>query len=703
MRRSQTSSRPRSPNGLVLFGLVALSAVPSLAAQTLHLRAEQNHLVAWVEGATDNSWLAVERVIGDPDVDAPPRADRLVEGLGAKETKFPRFIDGRDRLYGRFQLFDVKTSKTVGSPRWVVDLSAIDRKFSLPTAASKKGVQSIVDPADAIALGIKHAAHNVTIGSLALPMGSSSPLTRTVDGEAVPLNKGTFDSLTEQFKRFTDAGALNYIILLNVVPQEFDPANPLIHLKTDLKAAPNRLGAFNLANARGYRWYRAAIEELADRACDPSGKYGRVAGIIIGNELQSHWQWTNMGEASAEEVIREYHLALRIADIACRRYHDGLRAYASFDHHWTMRPDANPRRCLSGKVLMDGLIRVSQAEGDFPWGVAFHPYPDNLFEPRFWTDTRVSLRFDTPKITFKNLEVLPAYLDQPTTRVGGPQGPPRKIILSEQGFHCPDGPEGEKTQAAALAYGYERVKRMPGIDALILQRHVDHEAEGGLRLGLWTVKKGSIYLPERKRFGWDVYQAVDGPNAESAEAFALPMVGLKSWDQASPATVDTTEEELIDASIVLDLTESLLDAKRTNLADWRPEVFPLGAGRFAPSIFTHPSPRGEGGATYALKLPKVAAGEELALVYGCAVTAPTRDGMTFRVRIQTELAGEETIKTKGFVWREAPLTRWAGQPVMLALSVDPIADSSHDWALWLWPRVVRRPVKADTGAAKETP
>jgi hypothetical protein len=73
---------------------------------------------------------------------------------------------------------------------------------------------------------------------------------------------------------------------------------------------------------------------------------------------------------------------------------------------------------------------------------------------------------------------------------------------------------------------------MEGIDAFILHRHVDHAHEGGLKLGLWTNKPGSVATPDRKRPMYEVFQAAGTDNQESAFKFALPVIGANSWDAA---------------------------------------------------------------------------------------------------------------------------------------------------------------------------
>src|SRR5690606_11741379 len=124
-----------------------------------------------------------------------------------------------------------------------------------------------------------------------------------------------------------------------------------------------------------------------------------------------------------------------------------------------------------------------RSAGDLPWNIAFHPYPENLFDAAFWKDESPTFDFETDRITFKNLEVLVAYMQQEPYLFNGEM---RRIILSEQGFHSPNTPEGQLVQAAAYAYAYYKIKFLDGIDSCILHRHVDHAQEGGLNLGLWT-------------------------------------------------------------------------------------------------------------------------------------------------------------------------------------------------------------------------
>src|SRR5678809_234498 len=142
------------------------------------------------------------------------------------------------------------------------------------------------------------------------------------------------------------------------------------------------------------------------------------------------------------------------------------------------------------------------------------------------------------RITPKNIEVLPRYLARPEMLY---RGQPRRVILSEQGFHTREDVDGERDQAAAFAACWNKVSRLPGIDAFIYHRHVDHLSEG-LNLGLWTHKPGTISTPDRKKKIYEVFLHADRADWEEAFAFALPVLGLKSWSDFTSQSGATSRE-----------------------------------------------------------------------------------------------------------------------------------------------------------------
>ena len=75
----------------------------------------------------------------------------------------------------------------------------------------------------------------------------------------------------------------------------------------------------------------------------------------MGNEVQSHWMWYNLGEAEPETVVREYHVALRMADLVARSTCAAFKVYVSMDHHWaTPAAPGRPIRGMRGDQLLEG-------------------------------------------------------------------------------------------------------------------------------------------------------------------------------------------------------------------------------------------------------------------------------------------------------------------------------------------------------------
>lgn len=367
---------------------------------------------------------------------------------------------------------------------------------------SKKGLQ-VQMVSDAIELGIAHACLNVQLGHLvrrergrdddiALPSGTfvSVDALRSLDRQVAPLTRHGVE--------------LNFILLARVTGDATIDALQLDPRFDD--TCPNKLGAFRVLDAPGQEHFGAVIEVLAQRY-DSASTIGTVRGWIVGNEVNSHWYWHNLGEASVDDVARVYEPAVRLVHEISRRHNDDARTYISLEHHWHSRyMGGNARRSCAGRALLDRFAALARERGDFPWHVAYHPYPEDLFDCRFWEDETALPTADTPRITFKNLEVLTDYLARAELTF---DGRPRRVILSEQGFHCKAGEQGERDQVEAFRRAWAKVQALDGIDAFIYHRHVDHAMEGGLRFGLWTTARRTLSSPGSKRPLWEVFRTID--------------------------------------------------------------------------------------------------------------------------------------------------------------------------------------------------
>jgi len=396
-----------------------------------------------------------------------------------------------------------------------------------PSPPDKKGIQvQMVD--DAISLGIHHATLNVSLGALFFANERPGATKFTHSGRDFWINENYARGLDAQIKPLSDAGIVIYLILL-AYPTH-DPAKDALLLHPKAKADQKyNIAAFNTATDDGLRLYRALVGFLAERHGGAHPEFGRVWGWIIGNEVNSQWLWYNLDRMPMAEVCSEYEKAVRAAHEEITRHAANARCYLSFDHHWnSSMPGISAMEAYKGRDFLDTFARIARGRGDFQWHVAHHPYADNLGNPRTWLDKDAWPSDDSPHITFKNLEVACAHMRRPELLW---RGEPRRIILSEQGIHCLNTPDGETLQAAGFAYAWEKVIRQDGIDAMIWHRHVDHAKEGGLRVGLWENKPGTIVDPGRKRMIYEVFKKAGSPEWSVAARFALPVVGLKSWDE----------------------------------------------------------------------------------------------------------------------------------------------------------------------------
>jgi len=418
-------------------------------------------------------------------------------------------------LAGVFAL--AHTARGAGASRYVE---------AYPQAASKKGLQvEIVD--DALALGVKHAALNFNLSQLIDPRGDTNNPSWESRGKTFRFKRSYTESMDRRIKTLSDAGVLVNLIVLAYASGDSNVNRLMLHPRYDPKA-PNKLGAFNTVTDDGRAWFTATMEFVAERWSRPDRKHGRVVGYIMGNEVNSHWWWANMGRVDMEEFTEDYLRVMRLAHEAVRRQSSWGRVYLSLEHHWSICFGAgDERQAFAGRPFLDHFARRAREDGDFDWHVAFHPYPENLFEPRFWRDKSATTNADTPRITFKNLPVLTEYLRRPEMLFAGK---PRRVILSEQGFHTPKGTNGEVVQAAAYAYAYKLVERLEGIDSFILHRHVDHPHEGGLLLGLRGMTPSGGEARPRKKI-YDVFRLADTPEWEKAFEFALPVLGVKGWEE----------------------------------------------------------------------------------------------------------------------------------------------------------------------------
>lgn len=310
------------------------------------------------------------------------------------------------------------------------------------------------------------------------------------------------------------------------------PSDSFSHQISHPDADPAGIFAMpNVTSESGLTAYAAAMDFLAERYSHKDGRYGRIHHWIMHNEINAAWVWTNAGEKSAFMYMDLYQRSMRTAHLIARQYDPQAQAFISLEHHWNMIPQAN---FYKGRELLEILSDFSRVEGDFNWGIAFHPYPQNLFDPRVWEDNQVDFTFETPKITFKNLEVLDAWVKLPRMRYEGKRL--RTVHLSEQGLNSRDySVTALRDQAAGMAYAWNKFKTLESIEVFHYHNWVDNRGEGGLRIGLRRFPDDSEDPLGRKPI-WFVYQALGTDRETEVTAPYKAVVGVKDWSEVRHAT-----------------------------------------------------------------------------------------------------------------------------------------------------------------------
>lgn len=271
----------------------------------------------------------------------------------------------------------------------------------------------------------------------------------------------------------------------------------------------------NVSDPLGVQTYAAALEYLAQRYGRADARFGRIHHWIIHNEVNSGWVWTNAGKKSSLEYLDLYLKSMRMVHLIARIYNPSAQVFISLDHHWTTQYGQTGYK---GRDMLEHLRDLCQIEGDFPWALAFHPYSQNLFDPKVWLNDEAQDIFNTPKITFKNLSVLDRWFAQPDFQFLGQR---RIIHLTEQGLNSPDySDESLRNQSAGMAYAWRQMRSIPSISMFHYHNWVDHRQEGGLRIGLRKFPDDHDDPLGRKPI-WYLFQALNTPQESQAIAQAL--------------------------------------------------------------------------------------------------------------------------------------------------------------------------------------
>lgn len=435
-----------------------------------------------------------------------------------------------DRLTSRWQLVR-KTAGAIDPVSHARYAGWVDcRSPQLPPArpANKKGLGGWHLgrlPNELKELGVSAVTVNVMIHSLVALSPGPGTVPFQWQGRTYHARENVLGGFDATFREAAQHGAMVSVILLVANPAK--DGSPVVKRLGHPDAVKDGTFAMpNVTSSEGIALYGAILNLMAERWSRPDGKYGRVHHWIMHNEVDAGWVWTNAGDKPAMVYMDLYQRSMRLMDLIARQYDPGSRPFITLTHHWAHHGNAH---WYGSKQMLELLTAFTRAEGDFPWALAYHPYPQNLFNPRTWEDGQATFAFNSAKITPKNLEVLDAYMKQPALLY---QGKVRPVHLSENGFNSKEyTPKEFEDQAAGMALAWKKMAVLSSIQSWQYHNWIDNRGEGGLRIGLrkFPDEPGD---PLGKKPIWHLYQALGTPGEDAACAPYLKTIGLKSWDEA---------------------------------------------------------------------------------------------------------------------------------------------------------------------------
>ena len=471
--------------------------------------------------SSDPPQVSVRLVEYPADVQINEAGITLPSALKLKQNQFsvvlPRRVGSRDRLYSGWR---IKATKRQDEQDAFLSARHFANEFKINNVTANaplrpknqkglSGFSSRGPKSDLHELGIKAVTINLVLNRFISNSGGPGREAIPSPGPPIYFNTSAFTALDQLVNHCRQHDIIVTAIVLI-------PRTKRSQVHAVLQHPESEGGVYtmpNMSTPRGTTIYGYLLSRIAKRYSTPDQAPGVITNWIAHNEVDYHPVWTNMGKQPDEIYLETYYRSMRMIHNSARAFNPHARVFISLTHNWNVN---NPNRWeqLSPKQALLALQRYSSQEGDFAWGVAYHPYPQSLFAKTAWQDTNIENHFDSPLITIQNLHVLGDFLNQSSMRQSN--GARRGVLLSEQGFHTPTYEAVDQNrQAGSLHYAMQKIRDFPWIESFHYHRWVDHPDEGGLKLGLRTLPTKEHPHGQRKR-AWTVYQAINTDEEKKA-------------------------------------------------------------------------------------------------------------------------------------------------------------------------------------------
>ena len=323
--------------------------------------------------------------------------------------------------------------------------------------------------------------------------------------------KYTFDRdrvnwLQDQVRQYIDDGSKVYVILL---------------LGKDAKGQAGKMSygggkifsSIKTTSAAGCRTWEAFMSYMAEKF---GNEQHLVSGWILGNEVDSPYDWNYAGGKSISAYMDDYARAFRIAYNATKSVSSHSKVYISLDYNWNQDVDGGGNSFFSTKNTLDTFYSKLKAQGKICPNIAYHAYSQGLVEPKFWDDSLAGSGVDSTIITMKNISVLTEYVKKKI-------GKDATIMLAEQAFNST---QGEELQAATYAYAYYISEGNKMIESFIYAR--DTEPQSDVDQGFyWGLRDSN----GRERKVYNTFKVIDSKESLDKTKNLLSYTDLSSWTQ----------------------------------------------------------------------------------------------------------------------------------------------------------------------------
>lgn len=475
---------------------------------------------------------------------------RFAERVALADKEFtvtvPRYMAKRDgypydRALSKWAIVDSTEEADVlqSTAIYATDMAAKSSPEAQPLL-TKKGLgnyHSNAYGADLDSLQVKSVTINVVLNNLISTYKvNKNWAAKTFNGKRYYYSKKALQNYDALLKNCAERKIVTSAILL--VPY-YASDSTMVKTITHPESTGGNYAMPNLTDAKGVNTFAAMLSLLAERYSGET--YGRFNHWIILNEVDAGTTWANMGDQPLPRYIDAYQKTMRMCYNILRQYDQNASVLASFTHTWA--GSAGEYTTLN---FLNQFMRYDYAEGDYRWGLAYHPYPQDLSRPRFWEDDKESTyMMNSPYCTFKNLEVVDAWVRNPAHYYMG--NTKRVLFLSENGTNSPSYSEKDLTdQAAGACWAWKKVSKLEGIDGIQWHNWIDNKVEG-FRLGLRYYPDDETYKGAPKPV-WYVWQAAGTEKEDSVFEKYKSVIGISSWDEifheTGVAVVKTAEPTL---------------------------------------------------------------------------------------------------------------------------------------------------------------